>query len=71
LSKNNLRRPFSSPIFLPPKNMTKKHFIAAANLIQSEPDLHKRANLAHFFCELARADNPKFNESKFLDACGL
>jgi hypothetical protein len=51
--------------------MSKKHFIAAANLIQSEPDIMKRGNLARFFCELAKGDNPRFDELKFLTACGL
>lgn len=51
--------------------MSKKHFIAAANIIQSEPCLEKRGNLARFFCELAKADNPRFDEERFLNACGL
>lgn len=51
--------------------MSKKHFVAAANIIQSEPCLEKRGNLARFFCELAKKDNPRFDELRFLTACGI
>jgi len=51
--------------------MTKKHFIAAAAQIKSEPCCIMRANLAAFFMSVAIKFNPDFDRKRFLDACGL
>jgi len=72
--------------------MTKKHFIHAANLVQSiatprlsgeevEVSTESLGNLnardvramwtAEAFVSLFREYNPRFNEQKFLQACGL
>jgi hypothetical protein len=51
--------------------MSKKHFIAAAAKIKSEPSEIMRANLAAFFMSLAIEDNPRFDKARFLAACGL
>lgn len=53
------------------KNMTKKHFIAAAKKISLEPCHIMRANLAAFFVSLVQEDNPRFDYMRFYAACGL
>jgi len=51
--------------------MTKKHYEAIAKVLADQPSsLNKKLiclNLAAFFSK----DNPLFNRSKFLNACGI
>ena len=52
--------------------MTRKHFRELARIV-AELDAPKsvRFDLAVSLASMARASNPRFDRSKFLDACGL
>lgn len=49
--------------------MSKKHFVAAANIIKSEPDRAAAQKMADLI--VAMNDNGNFDKSRFLSACGL
>jgi hypothetical protein len=63
--------------------MTKKHFIQFAAKIKSahvfthshsicEAEAKERAwAMANMVCDVAKQDNPRFDENRFLAACGL
>lgn len=56
--------------------MTKKHFEAAARLIETAGDdqdesLQARQFAAHVFALVAEETNPRFDRARFLKACGL
>lgn len=51
--------------------MTRKHFIAMAKEISQIENMAVRLQAAISFCKVAQASNPRFNQSKFLDACGV
>jgi len=53
--------------------MSKKHYEAIASLIKKRsPQNHWSFNmLVRDLCETFKAENPRFNESKFIKACGL
>ena len=51
--------------------MTKKHFIAMAKEISQMPNMAERLTVAIAFCKVAASTNPRFDQSKFLDACGV
>jgi hypothetical protein len=59
--------------------MTKKHFIAFAKYIKNHRSqyaiaadvLAEKQAFADMIVEIARADNPRFDESSFRAACGL
>ena len=51
--------------------MTKKHFIAMAKEISQEPNMAIRLQMAINFCRVAQLVNPRFDQAKFLDACGV
>lgn len=49
--------------------MSKKHFIAAANIIKSEQDRAAAQKMAELI--IAMNDNANFDKVRFLSACGL
>lgn len=51
--------------------MTEKHFKFVAELLTDVPFLQLRKELANKACKMFKAENPKFNKAKFLEACGL
>ena len=51
--------------------MTKKHFIAMAKEISQITDRNSARITAIAFCKVALSTNPRFNQAKFLDACGV
>jgi hypothetical protein len=51
--------------------MTKKHFVAMAKEISQMPDMAQRLTVAIAFCKVAASANPRFDQAKFLDACGV
>jgi hypothetical protein len=51
--------------------MTRKHFIAMAKEISSMPNMAQRLTVAIAFCKVASQTNPRFDQAKFLDACGV
>jgi len=53
--------------------MSRKHYESIARLIKKRsPKNHWSFNvLVRDLCETFKADNPRFNESKFIKACGL
>lgn len=51
--------------------MTQRHFIRAAEKIRAMPDGEKKLACYRFFCDLAREFNPRFDEDRFREACGL
>lgn len=50
---------------------TKKDFIAAAKTIAAITDTNEKKVVANNFCDIFRAQNPRFDSVKFLSACGL
>jgi hypothetical protein len=50
---------------------TKQHFEDIAGLIKQIPSISKRKAEAEKYCKKFKADNEKFNKTKFLNACGL
>lgn len=53
----------------PPKNMTKKHFIAAAKIISAEKDRATAQKMADLIILINK--NANFDRKRFLSACGL
>ena len=53
------------------QKMTKKHFIAMAKEISQMPDRKSARITAEAFCKVAQTTNPRFNQSRFLEACGV
>ena len=51
--------------------MTKKHFIAMAQEISQMPNMAHRLATAIAFCRVVQTTNPRFDQAKFLDACGI
>ena len=51
--------------------MTRKHFIAMAREIAQMPVMADRLKVAIAFCKVAATTNPRFDQAKFLDACGV
>jgi hypothetical protein len=51
--------------------MTKKHFIAMAKEIAQMPDRKSARTAAEAFAQVARSVNTRFDQAKFLDACGV
>jgi hypothetical protein len=51
--------------------MTKKHFIAMAKEISQMPILSERLTVAIAFCKVAQTTNPRFDQARFLEACGV
>lgn len=55
--------------------MTKKHFEKAAAIVRDykpvdKKDVRQRA-IAFAFIELFQSENPRFDEARFLEACGV
>jgi hypothetical protein len=51
--------------------MTRKHFILSAEQIAQIVDLEARMMAAQAVAAACRQDNPRFNPSKFYEACGV
>jgi hypothetical protein len=51
--------------------MSKKHFVAMAKEISSMPNKAQALATAIAFCKVAAAANPRFDQARFLDACGV
>lgn len=51
--------------------LTKKHFQTAAKIIADTEDGATRERLALAFARFFRAENPRFDEARFFQACGL
>jgi hypothetical protein len=51
--------------------MTKKHFIAMAREISQMPDRKSARITAEAFCKVAQTTNPRFDQARFLTACGV
>ena len=51
--------------------MTRKHFIAMAKEISQEPTMAIRLQMAINFCKVAKMTNPRFDQARFLTACGV
>jgi hypothetical protein len=51
--------------------MTKKHFIAMAKEISQMPNMADRLKVAIAFCRVAASTNPRFDQARFLTACGV
>lgn len=51
--------------------MTRKHFIRAAEKIQLMLDGPEKIACYRFFRDLAMEFNPRFDDDKFREACGL
>ena len=48
--------------------MDRNHYWLLANALSSLPDTPLKYDLVLKLCDLLKADNPKFNTEKFLDA---
>jgi hypothetical protein len=51
--------------------MTRKHFIAMAKEISQEPTMAIRLQMAINFCKVAKMANSRFDQARFLTACGV
>ena len=54
--------------------MTKKHYVAIAEIIKSEAmatPYGYRADIAGKLADYFKQDNPKFDRERFLTACGI
>ena len=51
--------------------MTRKHFVAMAREIAQMSDRKSARIAAEAFSQVARAVNPRFDQTKFLTACGV
>jgi hypothetical protein len=51
--------------------MTRKHFVAMAVEIKEIANMEARLQAAIAFCKVAKAVNSRFDQSRFLDACGV
>ena len=50
---------------------TKRHFITIAKIIRDVSNPTERARIASKFALLFNQENPKFNQMKFQEACGI
>ena len=50
--------------------MTRKHFVEIAKIVSNQPERGRPA-LALDFVRMFQADNPRFDPSRFLKACGV
>ena len=50
--------------------MTRKHFRAIAESVSNQPENTRQA-LALDFVRMFQAENPRFDPSRFLKACGV
>ena len=50
--------------------MTRKHFIEIAKIVTNQPETVREA-LALDFVRMFQAENPRFDPSRFLKACGV
>jgi len=50
---------------------TKKDFIAAAKTIAAITDPNEKKVVANNFCNIFKSQNPRFDNAKFLTACGV
>jgi hypothetical protein len=53
------------------QKMTKKHFIAMAKEISQMPDRKSARITAEAFCKVAQTTNLRFDQARFLEACGV
>jgi hypothetical protein len=51
--------------------MSKKHFVAMAKEISLMPNKAQALATAIAFCKVAQTANPRFNQARFLEACGV
>jgi hypothetical protein len=51
--------------------MSKKHFVAMAKEISSMPNKAQALATAIAFCKVASQSNPRFDQARFLTACGV
>ena len=51
--------------------MSKKHFVAMAKEISSMPNKAQALATAIAFCRVAQTANPRFDQARFLTACGV
>jgi hypothetical protein len=52
------------------KNMTKKDYVHAASSIAKLPKARRKA-MAEDLAKMFQSDNPRFDRSRFLAACGV
>jgi len=50
--------------------MSRKHFRAIAEIVSNQPESSRQA-LALDFVRMFQAENPRFDPSRFLKACGV
>lgn len=50
---------------------TKKDFTAAARSIAAIPDPKEKEAVANNFCAIFQNQNPRFDKTKFLNACSI
>ena len=50
--------------------MTRKHFVEIAKIVSNTPESTRQA-LALDFVRMLQAENPRFDPSRFLKACGV
>lgn len=51
--------------------MSRKHFVAMAKEISLMPNKAQALATAIAFCKVASQSNPRFDQARFLDACGV
>jgi hypothetical protein len=51
--------------------MTRKHFVAMAKEIAQMADRKSARIAAEAFAQVAQSVNPRFDQAKFLTACGV
>ncbi len=51
--------------------MTRKHYVKFARMIAEMLDRVEARRMAEALCEEFSTDNPRFDRSRFLTACGL
>ena len=51
--------------------MTKKHFIAMSKEISQMSDRAEARIIAVVVCKVAQTTNPRFDQARFLEACGV
>lgn len=50
--------------------MSRKHFVEIAKIVSNQPESSRQA-LALDFVRMFQAENPRFDPSRFLKACGV
>ena len=50
--------------------MSRKHFVEIAKIVSNQPESTRQA-LALDFVRMFQAENPRFDPSRFLKACGV